>query len=218
MFRVKIPVKPTSTFCLIVVAATLSIGYAGCGSSSNTLSQAQAQAVSQQISLALGQALTGAIASNAVSERTVHLSLATVVNNLRPDQSSSCTPTSSGENCTISDTVACSGSGTITVAGDVDETLNNGSGSVQTQITITPANCAVSNLVINGDPSITVDSQISFTGSAPSYPITFAEKGGISYGPKPSGSCQFNVSSSITSATTCTVTGTVCGQSVSGSC
>jgi hypothetical protein len=214
--------KTSATFSLIVAAATLPILYAGCGSSSsNNLSQAQAQAVTQQISLALDQALTQAIASNAVSERGVHPSLATIVSNLHSDQSTPCTITSTGENCDfpISDNVACSPSGTISVAGNVDGTLNSsGGGSIQTAITVTPMNCSVSNLVINGDPSVTVDSQINFTGSAPAYPITFAETGGISYGPKPSGSCQINVSSTINSATSCTISGTVCGQSVSGSC
>jgi hypothetical protein len=223
MFRVKIRVKNSASFCAIVVVAILFILSAGCGSSSNTLSQAQAEAVTQQISLALDQALSQAIAANAVSEKGAHPSLATIVSHIHSDQSSPCTPTATGETCNfpISDTVACSAGGAISVAGDVDGTLNsNGGGSIQTQITVTPASCAVSNsnLVINGDPSITVDSQINFTQSAPAFPITFAETGGISYGPKPSGSCQINVTSTINSATSCTITGTVCGRSVNGSC
>lgn len=223
MFRVKIQVKNSACFCAIIVVATLFLLSAGCGSSSNTLSQAQAQAVTQQISLALDQALSTAIAANAASENGVHPSLATIVSKIHSDSSSPCTPTATGENCNfpISDSVACSGGGTISVTGDVQGSLsNNGGGSIQTQITVTPASCAVSNssLVINGDPSVTVDSQINFTASAPTYPITFSETGGISYGPKPSGSCQMNVTSTINSATSCTITGTVCGRSVSGSC
>ncbi len=220
--RVQIQVKNTALFCAIIVVATLFILSAGCGSSSsNNLSQSQAQAVTQEISLALDQALVTAIASNAVSDNGAHPSLATVVSNLHSDQSSPCTVTATGENCNfpISDTVPCSAGGTISVAGDVNGTLNsNGGGSIQTAITVTPTSCSVSNLVINGDPSVTVDSQINFTGFAPAYPITFAETGDISYGPKPSGTCQLKVSSTITSATTCNITGTVCGQSVSGNC
>lgn len=225
MFRVKNCVKncvkTSSSFCLIVAVATVCTLYAGCGSSSSSLSQAQAQAVTQQISLALDQALTRGIAANAVSEQSVRPSLAAIVTNLRSDQSTPCTVTATGENCNfpISDTVACSAGGTISVAGDLEGTLtSNGSGSIQTAITVTPTSCSISNLVINGDPSITVDSQINFTASAPTYPITFSQTGGISYGPKPSGSCQINVSSTITSATSCTISGTVCGRSVSGSC
>jgi|SRR5580692_282991 hypothetical protein len=230
MFRVKIRVKirekirviNAALLCATLVVATLFMLSAGCGSSSsNNLSQAQAQAVTQQISLALDQALTTAIASNAVSEKDVHPGLATIVSSLHSDQSSPCSVTATGENCNfpISDTVACSAGGTISVTGDVTGTLNsNGGGSIQTAITVTPTSCSVSNLVINGDPSVTVDSQINFSGSAPAYPITFAETGGISYGPKPSGSCQINVSSTISSPTSCTISGTVCGRSVSGSC
>lgn len=224
MFRVKIDVKNTALFSAIVVLATLSILSLGCGSSSsNTLSPAQAQAITQQISVALDQALTGAIASNAVSQRPDRPSLATVVSNIHSDLSSPCTVTATGESCNwpVSDSVACSGGGTIAVAGDVAGTLNsNGGGSIQTALTITPASCSVSNstLLINGDPSVSVDSQINFTQSAPAYPITFTETGGISYGPKPSGSCQMNVTSTINSATSCTITGTVCGKSVSGTC
>lgn len=222
MFRVKIHVRNSACFCAIVVVAMFILS-AGCGSSSNTLSQAQAQAVTQQISLALDQALSTAIAANAVSEKGVHPSLATIVSNIHSDQSSPCTPTSTGQNCdiTISDSVACSGGGTISVSGDIKGSISSsGGGSIQTQITVTPASCAVpnSNLVINGDPSVSVDSQINFTQSAIAYPITFAETGGIAYGPKPSGSCQINVTSTINSATSCTITGTVCGRSVSGSC
>jgi hypothetical protein len=222
MFRVKIHVKNSARFCAIVVVATLFILSAGCGSSSNTLSQAQAQAVTQEISLALDQALSTAIAANAVSEKGVHPSLATIVSSIHSDSSSPCTPTATGQNCdiTISDSVACSGGGTISVTGDVKGSIGSSGGSIQTQITVTPASCALSNsnLVINGDPSVTVDSQINFTQSAIAYPITFSETGGISYGPKPSGSCQMNVTSTINSATSCAITGTVCGRSVSGSC
>jgi hypothetical protein len=87
-----------------------------------------------------------------------------------------------------------------------------------TLLTITPSACSVSGLILNGDPSITVDGQINFTQSAPSFPITLSETGGLSYGPNSSGSCQFNLTYSITSTTACTITGTACGQPVTGPC
>jgi hypothetical protein len=63
---------------------------------------------------------------------------------------------------------------------------------------------------------------MNFTNNVPSYPITLTEAGGISYGPNPSGSCIVNVTISIGNAlnpvTSCTITGTICGQSVNGSC
>src|ERR1700689_1409790 len=205
MFRVKILARKSSRFCWIVAAATLAILYAGCGSSgSNNLSQAQAQAVTQQISLALDAALTQSIASNAVSEKGTRPDLAAVLSHIHSDQSSPCTVTGTGETCAfpVSDTVPCSAGGTISVAGDIDGTLNSsGGGSIQSALIVTPTSCSVSNLVINGDPSLSVDGQINFTESAPAFPITLTETGGISYGPKPSGNCQLNVTYAITSAT-----------------
>ncbi|MGA9689307.1 MAG: hypothetical protein WBQ81_21305, partial [Candidatus Sulfotelmatobacter sp.] len=78
---------------------------------------------------------------------------------------------------------------------------------------------SVSNLIINGDPSIDLSGQINFTANLnPAFPVVFTETGGISYGPNPSGSCQLNATYTINSSLACTVTGTVCGQSVTGSC
>lgn len=220
MFRMK---GPTS-LCLIVIAAMLPILWAGCGggsSSSNNMSQAQAQAVTAEISTAVAQALASAFGLNLPAEKSVRPSLSTVVGDIRPNQASGCTPTANGENCDwpISDSGPCPQGGTIAVTGDVDATLDNtGDGSVNSQLAVTPANCGVSSLVINGDPSIGVGLQMSFTDLAPVFPITLSEDGGISYGPNPSGSCKFNVTYTITSKTSCTITGTACGQSVNGSC
>jgi hypothetical protein len=212
------------SLCLIIVAATVSILCGGCGSggsNSNVMSQAQAQAVIEQVSEAVAQALENAFSSGEGAVRGVRPSLSTVVRSIQPDQSSGCTPSGSGENCNwpISYDGACPQGGTIAVAGDIDATLNGaGSGSVSSQVTITPANCAVSSLVISGDPNIGVGINMNFTDSAPVFPITLTEAGGISYGPNPSGSCKLNVIYTITSETSCTITGTVCGQSVNGSC
>jgi hypothetical protein len=223
--------KTRASLCLTAVAAVLSILCVGCGSSSNnnamsntSMSQAQAQAVSEQVSEAIAQAL-GSVPSSVSATSDARPSLSTAVGNLRPDASSGCTSTSTGQNCNFPISLTdfpCSGAqgGTISVIGDVDGTLNNsGAGSVSGQFTITPAECSVSNLIINGDPSITVAGQINFTNNeTPTFPITFTETGGISYGPNPSGSCQLNATYTINSLSSCTVSGMVCGQSVSGSC
>ncbi len=107
----------------------------------------------------------------------------------------------------------------MSVAGSIDGALNSsGDGSIDSTLTITPANCAVSSLTINGDPSISIGMQIPFADQTVTYPVSLTETGGISYGPNPSGTCQLNVSISVTSSTTCTITGSVCGQSVNGNC
>jgi len=218
------PLPRNASLFLIAVAVMVPILCGGCGSgssSSNSMSQAQAQAVTEQLSQAVAQALDSAFASNPATVRDVRPSLSTVLREIRPDQSSGCAPSGTGENCNwpISYDGTCPQGGTIAVTGDIDTTLNgSGGGSVNSQITVTPANCSVSNLVINGDPNIDVGLQMSFTNSTPVFPITLTETGGISYGPNPSGSCQFNVTYSITSKTSCTITGKACGQSVNGSC
>ncbi len=228
MSRIMFQIKRSESFCLIVAAALLPILSTGCGSNSSTnnnMSQAQAQAVAQQVSQAITQALSGAVPATALPASDTRPSLSAVVNDIHPDALPGCTSTSNGETCNIPISLTnypCGGpqGGTISVTGDVDGTLNNsGSGSLSTQLAITPANCSVSNLILNGDPSINVAGQINFTNDeTPVFPVTFTETGGISYGPNPSGSCQVNATYTINSSLSCTVSGTVCGQSVSGSC
>lgn len=213
------------------VAAMLSILCASCGggngntrSMNNSMSPAQAQAVSDQVVQALTLSLQNTLSSSARETSDGRNSLSEVLTDVHPDTSSGCTGTSTGYTCNwpISVSAPCSGSagGTISVTGDIDGTLSNTqSGSVQGQFAITPTNCSVSSLIVNGDPSIDVSGQINFGANLnPSFPITFTETGGISYGPNPSGSCQLNATYTINSSLACTVTGTVCGQTVSGSC
>jgi hypothetical protein len=215
--------------CLTAAAATLSILLVGCGSSSNpamtnnSMSPAQAQAVTHQVVQALTESLGTALPAS--TPATGRKNLAIVVSDLHPDTSSGCTSGSTGVTCNWPISLPddpCSGpaGGTISVTGDVSGTLsNNESGPVNGQFTITPTNCSVSNLIINGDPSINLTGQINFDANLnPAFPIVFTETGGISYGPDPSGSCQLNATYTINSSLACTVSGTVCGQSVSGSC
>jgi len=207
--------------CSAIAAVTiLSLVCAGCGtSSSHNLSPAQAQAVSQELTTALGAALSTGLSSGPAD--TTPPRLPAIVQNVHPSASSGCTITNTGESCNIPVTYSgpCPNGGTIGVTGDFIFTLDSsGNGSDNSTLTVTPTNCAVSNTTINGDPNVTVAINLSFQNKALVYPATFTETGGISFGPNPSGSCTLNVNLSITSATTCTVTGSICGQSLSGSC
>jgi len=215
------PIKSASPISLALVTLFL-ILCGGCGStkqSSQNLSPAQAQAVSQEVEAALQAALTAALSSGLPAD--THRSLAASVGHLTPNQSSDCTTNPNGETCNIPITYsgACPGGGTIGVSGDFDFTLDNsGDGTDSSTLTITPSNCSVSNLTINGDPNITVAMQMSIANDAPVYPITVTESGGISYGPNPSGSCSMNATLTINSETSCTISGNICGQSLSGTC
>lgn len=207
------------TVALLILLLTLS---AGCGSSSHNsqnLSAAQAQAVSQEVDGALQTALTNAFSSGTAAD--TQRSLAAIVGDLTPHQPSGCVSSGSGTMCNlpVSYSGPCPGGGTIGVSGDLDFTLNNlGDGSDSSTLTITPANCSVSNLTVNGDPNITIATQMNITNDAPAYPITFTETGGISFVPNPSGSCTMNATLTISSATSCTINGNLCGQTLSGSC
>ena len=207
----------------LLPAVTAILIYTGCGSSThnNSLSAAQAQAVSQQVVQAVAQALANALHLNLPAAEQPPARMSETLGDIRPDQSLNCISTPTGQTCMfpISSTGPCTKGGTISVAGDIQGTLNNtGSGSLGAQVTITPANCAVSNVTFNGDPDISIAGQINFTNAGPSFPITLTEGGGITYGPNPAGSCQLNVTYSINSVSSCTVTGTVCGQPVNGNC
>ncbi len=207
----------------IAIITLLSIFSAACGSSSSSnqnISAAQAQAISQQIVTTLQGALTS-VSSGLNRPREQRPSLATAIHDANPAQSTGCTTNASGTTCNIPITYsgACPSGGTIGVSGDLMFTLDNsGDGSDSTSITVTPTNCVVSNLTVNGNPSVTAATEVNITNNQIDFPLTLTESGGISYGPNPKGSCSLNVTLTITSQTSCTVSGTVCGQSVNGSC
>ena len=222
--------NPNLSVYLSAFVVLFSVLCVGCGGSSSnpmntSMSPAQAQAVTDQVVQALTQSLETAISGSARPPEGVRPSLAAVVSDLQPDTSSGCTSTSTGYTCNwpislMNDPCGGTQGGTISVTGDISGSLSNTqSGSVNGQFTVTPTNCSVSNLIVNGAPSIDITGQINFTNNlTPAFPITFTEGGGISYGPNPSGTCQLNATYTISSSLACTVTGTVCGQSVSGTC
>lgn len=213
--------KPASVLSWFVLAAVLVCIGCGGGSGSSSMqtpavSPAQAQAVSHEIVQAVVSAVSSSFSLPAALPQDGRPSLSEATSAIRPD-ASGCTVTPTGESCNfpLSYTGPCPQAGTIGVSGDISGNLSNsGSGSINTQITVTPANCEVSNLTINGDPNVMMNGQINFTNSALTFPITLSETGGISYGPNPSGSCQLKVTYTVNSQTSCTASGTVCGQSV----
>lgn len=202
-----------------LVASSLLCLNCGSSSASHNLSAAQAQAVSQELFTALGAAVASGFQVPVPNSESPHLP--SIVQSVRASQATGCTLTNTGESCNIPIAYngPCPNGGTIGVTGDFIFTLDNsGDGSDNTTLTVTPKNCAVSNTTFNGDPNITVATQFSFQNDLPLYPITFTESGGISFGPNPSGSCTLDVNVSVTSATTCKVTGNICGQSLNGNC
>jgi hypothetical protein len=207
--------------CAIAALTSLSLLCVTCGGSSRTLSQAQAQAISQEVFTALNSAMVAGLTPTGTSTAATRPSLGEIVERARLAQSSGCTVTNSGESCNIPITYqgACPNGGIISVSGDFNYTLDNsGNGSDSSTLTVTPAACAVDNVTFNGNPSVTFATQFNLQNYGLAFPITFSGMGGISYGPNPTGSCSINVKATATSIGSCSVSGSICGRSVSGKC
>jgi hypothetical protein len=217
-------VSHKSAHAIALSAATL-VGVAllmlGCGtsnSSSQPLTQAQALSIATGISNGVAQAVTGAFPVASLRPGTdIMRNTETSPNVMLPI----CTPTPSGEVCVwpVSTTFSCPGGGSMPVMGNITGSLSTGgAGSAQVQIAATPANCSVNGLVLNGNPQVNLAALIRILNDSPVWPLTGTETGGVTYGPNPSGSCPLNLTFTVNSNQSCTVTGTACGQSVSGNC
>jgi hypothetical protein len=207
-----------SSLAAFVGLAALMIGCGSSNSMHNNLTPAQAQAVASAVSSGIVQAMTGALGVASITPGPGGMHRIDPVPNT---STLTCVSSASGENCNwpIASTFSCPGGGTMAVSGDLSGTLSNtGNGSAQAQITAAPANCSVNGIVLNGDPHITVAGQANIANDAPVWPITGSETGGVTFGPNPSGSCQFNLNFSVHANLSCTVTGTACGQTINGSC
>ena len=208
--------------CAIAALMILSLVSITCGGSShNNLSQAQAQAISQEVLQALRSAMLAGFTPQGANAGVVHPSLGEILERVSAAQTSGCTVTNSGESCNIpiSYQGPCPNGGTIGVSGDFMFSLDSsGNGSDSSSLTVTPSACVVDNLTLNGDPNVMFSTMFNVQNYALAFPLTFSGMGGISYGPNPAGSCSINVKATAASATSCSVSGSVCGQSVSGSC
>ena len=215
--------KPTlRVACAIAALILISLMTMTCGGSShNNVSPAQAQAISAELFSALNSAMVAGPPPAAASTGTRPSLGESLERAGAQAQSSGCTPTSSGQSCTfpINYQGPCPGGGTINVAGDIVYMLDSsGNGSDSSTLTVTPSGCVVDNLTINGDPNVTFATQFNLKNNALAFPLTFSGMGGISFGPNPAGSCSINVKATVASPTTCSVSGSICGRSISGNC
>jgi hypothetical protein len=204
----------------LILVSLLSITCGG-SSHSNSLSQAQAQAVSTELFGALNAAIVAGVSPVDASRAGRPTSLGEIVERAQAGPASGCTVTNNGESCNIpiSYQGPCPNGGTIGVSGDFIYTLDSsGNGSDSSTLTVTPSACAVNGVTFNGDPSVTFATAFQVKNNALAFPLTFSGVGGISFGPNPSGSCSINVKATASSATSCTVSGSICGRPVSGSC
>lgn len=209
------------TACATAGLAMVAIFLIACGGSShnNNLSQGQAQAISAQLFTSLSSAMVAGLTPHAAD--TSARSLGGILESARPDALTGCTTTNGIESCNIpiSYQGPCPKGGTINVAGDFMFTLDSsGNGSDSSTLTVTPSACAVDDLTINGDPNVMFATQFNLQNNALAFPLTFSGVGAVTYGPNPSGTCSINVKATASSATSCSVSGSICGRTVSGSC
>lgn len=222
--------KKTYFLRLTVVFLTFLIALmaAGCGGSTNhAITQTQAQAVAGALSAATSAGLGGSFSTSASPSDDARRSLSTVVEDIGAAQNSArnsaqtgCTQTANGETCSFpvssNDSQPCTDGGTIAVSGTIAGTINNdGSGSLNAQLTLIPQNCAVSGVIISGAPSVIGTGQITLAQSAPVLPIVLTEVGNISFG---AGSCPVDLTYTVSSVNSCTVSGTACGYPITGTC
>jgi hypothetical protein len=186
----------------------------GCGgvdsdsSNGGGMSQAEAQAFSEQLSrAAAGAMLNGqSTSSQALARR----------NGLTSVQ---CTPDYSS--CTydidVSYRVNCTAGGAINLTGNLTGSMNSsGTGLLQIQVTETIADWqCISDYVINGDPYISLAGQFSYVNGQPSTSQTLTISGGFKWGTSAAESCQIHLTANFGSSNSGTVSGTVCGRSVS---
>jgi hypothetical protein len=202
----------------ILGTAVLMIACGSSNSSMNNLTPAQAQAVASAVSTGVSQSLEGAFGAASVERSGGRVRLES---GSPRTGTPTCNLTSSNGtfSCQLSQTYSCSGGGTMAVSGSVSGSVSDsGTGSIAEQISADPAACSVDGITLNGDPTVNVSGQLQLSDWNPVWPVTATETGAVTFGPNPSGTCQLNVTFTVNSSLTCSISGTACGQTVSGSC
>jgi hypothetical protein len=192
--------RKTTRFCTVLAGLTLV--FAACGedttgvNSGDLLEADEAFAVFSELQTAVAAALGGVTAPPAVLPAGI---MAVPI------------PESTGN---------CPAGGTVTVSGNADDNLDqNGLGTITFTLREEINDCGVVHnavtFTMNGAPRITIDGEVTI---GPEFAISgsYNMGGGFSYTSSDgrSGSCALNVGIDFTNLT---VTGTVCGQSVTAS-
>ncbi len=201
--------------CFTLAATMLLVLCSGCGGSSKssalpaptTLSAAQSTAVATQIEQTFVSASAG-------------MGTDWCGNPYAPTEEFFCT-------IPVAFDGVCAGGGTIAITGSLTGDLDySDTGAVTALLTVMPANCAIpgTTLVMTGDPNLTVTgSGLEFYGGLSTFSVT--ETGSITYGPKPAGTCQTDLTITASfigdaqhTVKSCTLTGTACGETINQSC
>lgn len=125
----------------------------------------------------------------------------------------------------ISHTESCEGSGSISVSGSISGDIDqNGSGSLSLSITETVTDCRITKnlkeFVVSSDPTLQMTGDFTFTNGQPSGVQSLSFSGSFTWtsGDGRSGGCGMNLTVTFDPTTaTGSMTGDVCGQSISRS-
>ena len=110
----------------------------------------------------------------------------------------------------------CTAGGNIQVLGNLTGNISDtGSGLLLLQVTETISDWqCIGDLVINGDPYVSVAGHMSFLNGQLSSPTIFTASGGFKWGTGSKQSCQMSLNILIRADGTGSVTGTVCDEVV----
>jgi hypothetical protein len=120
----------------------------------------------------------------------------------------------------ISQSAACSGGGTITITGTVNDNINDsGTGTTTFNWRQKPTGCRVTTAsgqyTVDGDPDLSGDFKMSFSNWSPVGETTYTMKGGYRYAGSADGRCAVDVSYSMNTSTyQGRIRGSMCGISL----
>jgi hypothetical protein len=195
---------------LLVPAVILAMGCGGddgTGPEGSNISDAQAQNIAFEVTSASINALNSGTGEPAVSLMLAGAGAASAIP-IRFDYSHT-------ESCPLFGRIGVTG----TMSGSIDD---QGSGALWLQVTETLTDCTFSSnngdLVINGDPSLSLTGTFTFLGGSPGTQQSLTLSGGFrwSFDGGGSGFCAINLTLNLATAGsgTTTVSGTVCGRQV----
>lgn len=213
--------RPHPRLTSIVAAAALApvvAALAACSSATDPTTRALSAVEARTVANALFDQVLGAAGNTTdlSSQRAVGFVQLHAQRAVRP---SAVRPRASATTTTLPINAACPLGGSITGSGTISENLDaNGTGTEAAMITYAPQGCVVSagsrNVTVNGAPAITMAINVPLVAGQPASTATVQVGGGFSWA---GGTCRLNYTVSVTPNGTGTISGTACGQDVSGS-
>jgi hypothetical protein len=201
-----------------IMGAIASIAIVVC--SESELTESQATALAEQLAGAIADSMAGMDPNASENDGLENDGFDDDDFDAQVTKSVQCNPDTG--TCTyyipLSYTSNCTVGGRIEVSGDISGTTTDGSGylTISATETITDWEC-ITGFIINGDPYITLSGTFSFLNGQPATQQTMTISGGFEWGSTAAESCQISLTINYNSDGGATMSGTICGYSVSAS-